>query len=113
MKREEQTIIDVCKKFDIKGEYRYYEVINSGHINTTYRVFYYRDNEMKDYILQRVNTFVFQNPEQVMDNISAVTEFVRAKIKQKQTTATVNTIRIRTTTNFGVAVDISTIPFVS
>lgn len=92
MKREEQTIIDVCKQFDIKGEYRYYEVINSGHINTTYRVFYYRDNEMKDYILQRVNTFVFQNPEQVMDNISAVTEFVRAKIKQKQTTAKRNVL---------------------
>ena len=97
MKREEQTIIEVCNRFAIKGEYRYYEVINSGHINTTYRVFYYRNNELKDYILQRVNTYVFQNPEQVMENISAVTEFVRAKIKQVQTTAKRNVLHYVTT----------------
>ena len=81
MGREESQIIEVCARFRIEGEYRYYEVINSGHINCTYRVFFYRHGEFKDYILQSVNTYVFQNPVQVMENISAVTEFVRAKIK--------------------------------
>ena len=97
MKHEESTILEVCKRFALQGEYRYYEVINSGHINTTYRVYFFRDNEIKDYILQKVNTFVFKNPEEVMENISAVTEYIRAKIKQKQPTAKRNVLHYSTT----------------
>ena len=41
MNREEQQIISVCQRFAIVGEYSRYEVINSGHINTTYRVYLY------------------------------------------------------------------------
>ncbi len=89
---EEKQIREVCNRFNLAGEYRYYEVINSGHINTTYRVYFFRDGELKDYILQRVNTYVFQDPVSVMENISSVTEFIRAKIKQKQTTAKRNVL---------------------
>ncbi len=90
--KEEQLIKEVCDRFGLQGEYHSYEIVNSGHINTTYRVFYIRDGQMKDYILQRVNTYVFQNPIAVMDNISAVTEFIRAKIKEKQATAKRNVL---------------------
>lgn len=79
--QEQQQILEVCRRFNLQGEYRYYEQINSGHINTTYCVYYFRDGEIKDYILQRVNTYVFKDPYSVMDNISAVTEYIRAKIK--------------------------------
>ena len=81
MIKEESQILEVCNRFGITGEYRSYEIINSGHINMTYKVYYYRGGEMKDYILQRVNTYVFQDPVGVMENISSVTEFIRAKIK--------------------------------
>ncbi len=94
---EEKQIREVCNRFNLAGEYRYYEVINSGHINTTYRVYFFRDGEIKDYILQRVNTYVFQDPVSVMDNISSVTEFIRAKIKQKQTTAKRNVLHYSVT----------------
>ncbi len=94
---EEKQIREVCDKFGLKGEYRSYEVINSGHINSTYRVYFFRDGEIKDYILQRVNTYVFQDPVSVMDNISSVTEFIRAKIKQKQATAKRNVLHYSTT----------------
>lgn len=87
MKLEEQQILEVCKRFNIAGEYRYYEVLNSGHINTTYCVYYFRNNEIKDYILQCVNTYVFKNPIEVMENIANVTEYIRAKIKQVKKTA--------------------------
>ncbi len=89
---EEKQIKEVCSRFGLQGEYRFYEVINSGHINTTYRVYFYRDNMLKDYILQRVNTYVFQDPVSVMENISSVTEFIRAKIKKKQATAKRNVL---------------------
>lgn len=92
MAYNEQFIKDVCERFSLRGEYRYFEVVNTGHINSTYRVYYYRDGELKDYILQRVNTYVFQDPVAVMENIASVTEFVRAKIKQKQNTAKRNVL---------------------
>ena len=40
------------------------------------------DDTKKDYILQRINTYDFKNPVEVMNNISSVTEYIRAKIKQ-------------------------------
>ena len=90
--KEEQQIKEVCSRFGICGEYRNYEVVNSGHINSTYRVYFIRDGELKDYILQRVNTYVFSDPISVMENISSVTEFIRAKIKLKQATAKRNVL---------------------
>ena len=89
---EERQIKEACARFCLRGEYRYYEVVNSGHINTTYRVYYVRDGELKDYIVQKVNTYVFQNPVGVMENIAAVTEFIRAKVKEKYGTAKRNVL---------------------
>ncbi len=80
-KDETQTIVEVCKRFCIEGEYRGYEVISGGHINKTYRVDFFRRGELKDYIVQCVNTYVFRDPIAVMKNISSVTEYIRAKIK--------------------------------
>ncbi len=47
----------------------------NGHINYTYLT------EESDYILQRINTNVFKNPQQVMDNIERVTTHLRKKIQ--------------------------------
>ncbi len=93
----EKQILEVCRRFEIQGEYRSFEIINSGHINSTYLVRYYRDGEEKRYILQRINTYVFQDPIGVMDNISSVTEFIRAKIKEKQATAKRNVLHYSST----------------
>lgn len=81
MKNEELLIRRICEKFALQGEYRGFETVNSGHINTTYRVYFFRNGALKDYILQRVNTYVFKDPVAVMENIASVTEFIRAKIK--------------------------------
>ena len=81
MDNKERQILDVLKRFQIVGEYRGYELVEGGHINVTYRIHFFRHGEMKDYILQRVNTYVFKDPIAVMKNISAVTEFIRSKIK--------------------------------
>lgn len=74
-------IESLCRRFGIEGKYLRYEVITMGHINTTYRVYFFRNGEEKDYILQKLNTYVFKNPVEVMSNISSVTEYIRAKIK--------------------------------
>ena len=92
MENVEKQIQKVCQKFRIAGEYRSFEVIDSGHINSTYKVYFYRNNELKDYIVQKVNTYVFQNPIAVMENISTVTEYIRAKIKETRKTAKRNVL---------------------
>ena len=97
MQNEEKQIIEACARFNIEGEYKSYEVLNSGHINMTYRVYFFRHNELKDYILQRVNTYVFKKPEDVMENISEVTEYIRAKIKATGVTAKRNVLHYATT----------------
>ena len=77
----DKKIESLCRQFGIEGDYLRYELVVNGHINTTYKVYFWRDNEEKDYILQRINTYVFKNPIAVMNNISSVTEYIRAKIK--------------------------------
>lgn len=77
----EAQILEVCRRFALQGEYRGFEMINSGHINSTYRVDFFRNGEIKDYIVQKINTYVFQDPIAMMENISAVTEYIRARIK--------------------------------
>ena len=51
------------------------ETYGNGHINDTYYV------KNSEYILQKINTKIFLNPDELMDNIVNVTEFLREKIK--------------------------------
>lgn len=51
------------------------ETYGNGHINDTYYV------KNSEYILQKINTKIFLNPDELMENIVNVTEFLRKKIK--------------------------------
>lgn len=75
-------LLEVARKLSISGEFLGYEEIHSGHINSTYRAFFDQNGEKVDFILQKINTYVFQNPVEMMENISNVTEFIRDKIRQ-------------------------------
>ena len=62
---------EVLQHFDIYlNAYSY----GNGHINDTYCV------DGPQYILQRINTSIFRNPDELMDNIQNVTSFLREKI---------------------------------
>ena len=70
----------VCRQFCIAEPYAGYELIQVGNVNKTYRVdFSMADGTVKSYLLQNVNTYVFKNPVQVMENIDKVTEHIRKK----------------------------------
>ena len=47
----------------------------NGHINDTYIT------NTKNYILQRINTNIFKNPDELMQNIENVTKHIRCKMK--------------------------------
>lgn len=73
-------LCEVCHAFGISGDFLDYDEIKMGNINRTFRVSFAQENgETKAYIVQRVNTHVFKNPEQVMENIDRVTEHIRTK----------------------------------
>lgn len=61
----------ILKEFNVESKIENY---GNGHINDTYCT------ETPKYILQRINTNVFKNPDNVMENIENVTSFLRKKI---------------------------------
>ena len=50
----------------------------SGHINSTYKVVTDAGNE---YVLQRINKYVFKDPVRLMENAGAVTDFLRTRVE--------------------------------
>ena len=55
----------------------------SGHINSTYQV---KTDHGKVYILQCINRYVFTDPKAVMENVSAVTEYLRGRVSDPSET---------------------------
>lgn len=70
----------IIPQFSFLGTYQYAEVCTSGHINDTFILYYRQDNVQRRYILQYINDNVFRYPEQVMENIEAVTLHIRKKV---------------------------------
>lgn len=74
--------LKVLNKFRIKGTLIDYKDVKMGHINSTFHLYVkHESGEVKSYIVQRINTYVFKNPYSVMKNIDLVTTFIRNKNK--------------------------------
>lgn len=63
--------------FKLNGEPVSCEACGSGHINTTIKV---NTDTGAEYVLQRINKYVFKDPVRLMGNISAVTEYLRERV---------------------------------
>lgn len=75
------NIEEIIQNFYLQGEYIGFYVISEGHINNTFVLEFKDDNEsIVYYLLQRINTNVFKNPDELMENIVSVTNFLRNKI---------------------------------
>ncbi len=70
----------IADHFGITGVIAHTEEIHSGNINRTFLVAVQQADTQKEYVFQRINTFVFKKPEEVMDNILKVTEHIKAKL---------------------------------
>ena len=62
----------ILNEFILESEISVY---GNGHINDTYIT------NTKNYILQRINTGIFKNPDELMQNIENVTNHIRLKMK--------------------------------
>jgi len=77
----------IAEMFALNGEVISCEAHGNGHINDTFKVVCrssdgINSSSTTDYILQRINHEVFKNPEQLMENISRVTEYLKCKIRE-------------------------------
>ena len=70
--------------------------LHGGHINDTFLV----ENGGK-YVIQRINRYVFPSPQDIMENITGVTEFLREKILARGGDPLRETLNIRRTTQGG------------
>ena len=75
------NVADISQFFCIEGTPVEAKPVGNGHINTTYLVTTSGENgEVYKYTLQAINKYVFNRPEKVMKNISAVTEHIYKKL---------------------------------
>ena len=84
-----RKLLQVGEAFRIQGPFFSYEEIKMGNVNHTYKVNYIRDDgtgmaKIKSYLVQRVNTYAFQHPVELMQNIDRVTEHIRTKHPDNQ-----------------------------
>ena len=83
-------LLKVGEAFRIPGPFFSYEEIKMGNVNHTYKVNYIRDDgsgmaKIKSYLVQRVNTYAFQRPLELMSNIDKVTEYIHANFPHSGT----------------------------
>lgn len=76
-------IEEICEKFSVNGTFTGYEKINNGHINSTYNLIFDENGKTIKYVLQKINTVVFKNPDGLMSNIVAVTKHIAKKNEER------------------------------
>lgn len=75
---EQQEII---RQFAVEGSIVNVCEHGNGHINRTYLAETEQNGHRKKYIFQQINTEIFRDVDQLMENITGVTSFLRKKIE--------------------------------
>lgn len=75
-----EEIRQILENFSVAGKFVEFYPIDDGHINDTLTVVYNVDGMEMRHLLQRINTAVFKNPDELMANVDCVTSFLRDKI---------------------------------
>ena len=72
----QREYLDAANAFALEGNIISVEPYGEGHINVTLLV----TTTEKRYIMQKMNTNVFPDPDNLMKNICGVTEHLRARV---------------------------------
>lgn len=74
-----KDIQEIINAFNFEGDLIDYQSYGSGHINDTFRLNYGEHQ----YILQRINHEIFTKPQELMDNIHMLTEYLKKEIEKE------------------------------
>ena len=77
MEKSPFDIKKITSEFCLPGEYVDCEPIKNGHINDTFKVRIKSQEGEKQFLIQRINTDVFKDPDALMENIIGVTDHIR------------------------------------
>lgn len=79
-----QQLRAITAHFQISGTLIRFHPFGEGHINTTFAAYFRQaDDSTQRYIVQEINTTAFKNPIQVVENIHAVTSYLKEQIAQQ------------------------------
>ena len=81
MTRADPALID---EFRIDGTWRETRRYGSGHIHDTFLVAFEGSGGESRYILQRINTEIFTDPEALSRNLERITNHLRAKLAERE-----------------------------
>lgn len=81
--KNQELIDEILQNYELDGEYTGFRQITDGHINCTYAVQFSNGRYNRtEYLFQRINTNVFKNPDELMQNIVGVTKHLQEIIKE-------------------------------
>ena len=69
----EQAVFAFC----LSGEPVKCTPFGHGHINSTFKI---ETDQGNEYVLQRINTYVFKDPVGLMNNAGAITDYIRERV---------------------------------
>ena len=89
---DREIAILAAKQFN-SDEITSIEPYGSGHINSTWLAIHKSANgtETKN-LMQKINNYVFKNPDELMENIAGVTSFLRDKVEEDGTLTVIPTL---------------------
>ena len=73
------TLIRICKRFQLAGELTLCHMITQGNINASWQVELRDGDQAGQYIVQKINRNVFPDPVGVMENIERITRHLMEK----------------------------------
>ncbi len=72
----------ILENYEIPGKLESIKEYNVGNINKTYIIEYDNEGKREKYLVQKINTLVFNNPYILMDNIEKVTTYLKNKMNE-------------------------------
>jgi Ser/Thr protein kinase RdoA (MazF antagonist) len=77
----DHNLSEIFDSFETGSRYLRHRFVKVGHINETYLVEGARGKLRQWFIFQRINHFVFRNPERLMANFEKITRHIRRKLE--------------------------------
>lgn len=72
---------ELANLFQLKGTIQSIKTVTHGHINFTYDVIMENNGKNHRFIFQKINSFVFKEPEKIMRNIELITTHIAQKLE--------------------------------
>ncbi len=73
-----QGIKEIFEQFEAEGSFQSADIFGSGHINDTYLVKTVEPDK-PEYILRKINQYVFRNVPGLLENTASITDHIRKK----------------------------------